>query len=229
MSNGKQAGWGSMWRSKLAAGLALLTVAAAAYVWIWQSGGLDVLGDEQRLTAAIRSLGVWGVVALVLLEATAIVLSPLPSAPIALAAGMVYGTVWGGVIVICGAELGAISAFSLARWLGFDAVRKWSRAEGMMRHLTEETSQFWLMLTVFVARLLPFVSFDAVSYAAGLTPLSFWRFALATLLGVMPVSFLLTFAGEELSGGSLATIGLTLIVLVAVPVIPLLVRFLRRR
>jgi uncharacterized membrane protein YdjX (TVP38/TMEM64 family) len=142
---------------------------------------------------------------------------------------MVYGTLWGGVIIIFGAELGAIVAFSLARWLGFDAVRKWSRAEGIMSYLAEEKSQFWLMIMVFVSRLLPFVSFDAVSYAAGLTPLAFWRFAVATLLGIMPVSFLLTFAGEELSGGSLATIGLTLIVLVAVPFIPLLVRFVRRR
>lgn len=215
--------------SKLAAGAAVLAVAVAAYVWLWWSGSLDVLGDEQRLTASVRSLGIWGVVALVVLEATAIVLSPLPSAPIALAAGMVYGTVWGGFIVICGAELGAVIAFSLARWLGFDAVRKWSKAEGTMRYLAEEKSQFWLMITVFVSRLLPFVSFDAVSYAAGLTPLAFWRFALATLLGVMPVSFLLTFAGEELSGGSLATIGLTLIVLVAVPGVAMLVRFVRRQ
>jgi len=53
------------------------------------------------------------------------------------------------------------------------------------------------MAAVFASRLIPFISFDAVSYVAGLTPLSFWRFALATLLGVMPISFVLAFFGDE--------------------------------
>ncbi len=56
------------------------------------------------------------------------------------------------------------------------------------------------MAVVFGSRLLPFISFDAVSYAAGLTPLAFWRFALATLLGVVPISFVFTALGEEVIG-----------------------------
>ena len=47
-----------------------------------------------------------------------------------------------------------------------------------------------------MSRLLPFVSFDAVSYAAGLSRLQFWRFALATLAGIVPASFLLAHFGS---------------------------------
>ncbi len=54
------------------------------------------------------------------------------------------------------------------------------------------------MAIVFASRLVPFISFDVVSYAAGLTPLAFWRFALATLAGVIPISFLLVHFGEKL-------------------------------
>lgn len=206
-----------------------MAVAAGGYLWLWHSGTLEALTDEKRLTSLAQSLGAWGPVALVLLEATAIVLSPIPSAPVALAAGMVYGTGWGAVIVVIGAELGAIIAFSIARWLGFEAVRKWSSADWVMEYLSQDKSQLWLMLAVFASRLLPFISFDAVSYAAGLTPLRFWRFAVATFFGVMPVSFLLTYAGEELSGGSLATIGLVLILFVALSLIPTIVRLARSR
>jgi uncharacterized membrane protein YdjX (TVP38/TMEM64 family) len=39
-----------------------------------------------------------------------------------------------------------------------------------MSNLSRERSQIWLMAVVFVSRLLPFISFDAISYAAGLTP-----------------------------------------------------------
>ncbi len=51
------------------------------------------------------------------------------------------------------------------------------------------------MATVFVSRLLPFVSFDVISYAAGLSKITFWRFGLATFAGIVPASFVLTHLG----------------------------------
>ncbi len=66
---------------------------------------------------------------------------------------------------------------------------------------------------VFVSRLLPFISFDMVSYAAGVTALTFWRFALATLAGVIPSSFLLAHFGSELASTETNTIAITLLLL----------------
>ena len=215
------------WR-RIAAGAFVLVAIAAAYLWLWQSGTLGMLRDEQALMAAIRGLGMWGPVGIIALIATAIVVSPVPSAPVAIAAGMIYGAAGGTVIVVIGAELGAIVAFLVARWLGYEAVRRWSGADRMMSYLSRERSQVWLMAVVFVSRLLPFVSFDAVSYAAGLTPLTFWRFALATVVGITPVSFMLTYAGEELSTANLATISLVLIALVGLPLAAPLARALVR-
>ncbi len=53
------------------------------------------------------------------------------------------------------------------------------------------------MWMVFVSRLMPFVSFDLISYAAGLSVLKPWRFALATLAGIIPASFLLAHFGVQ--------------------------------
>jgi uncharacterized membrane protein YdjX (TVP38/TMEM64 family) len=62
-------------------------------------------------------------------------------------------------------------------------------------------SQTALTATVFASRLMPFVSFEMISYAAGLSRLHAWRFALATLAGIVPASFLLAhFGGEAVSG-----------------------------
>jgi uncharacterized membrane protein YdjX (TVP38/TMEM64 family) len=62
-------------------------------------------------------------------------------------------------------------------------------------------SQTALTATVFASRLMPFVSFDMISYAAGLSRLHAWRFALATLAGIVPASFVLAhFGGEAVSG-----------------------------
>ena len=78
---------------RIAAGAAVLIAIAAAYLWLWQSGTLEMLRDEPALMETIRGLGIWGPVGIVALIATAIVVSPVPSAPVAIAAGMIYGAV----------------------------------------------------------------------------------------------------------------------------------------
>ena len=89
-------------------------------------------------------------------------------------------------------------AFGLARVLGHDVVR---RVFGDRIDAGLLGSQTALTATVFASRLMPFVSFDMISYAAGLSRLHAWRFALATLAGIIPASFLLAhFGGEAVSG-----------------------------
>jgi uncharacterized membrane protein YdjX (TVP38/TMEM64 family) len=128
----------------------------------------------------------------------AVVASPIPSAPIAMAAGAAYGHVWGTVQVVIGAELGALIAFGLARILGRDVLR---RVFGTSVDAGLLGSQNALTGTVFASRLMPFVSFDIISYAAGLSRLHVWRFALATLAGIVPASFVLAhFGGVAVSG-----------------------------
>lgn len=55
-----------------------------------------------------------------------------------------------------------------------------------------------------VARLLPFIPFDAVSYAAGLTSMDFWPFFLATGIGQLPATIVYSYAGGSLTGGAQA-------------------------
>jgi uncharacterized membrane protein YdjX (TVP38/TMEM64 family) len=154
--------------------------------------------DSKTLKALVARAGFWGPVLIVTLMAVAIVASPIPSAPIALAAGAAYGHIWGTVLVVIGAELGALIAFGLARVLGHDALR---RVFGTSIDAGLLGSQTALTTMVFVSRLMPFVSFDMNSYAAGLSRLHTWRFALATLAGIVPASFMLAhFGGEAVSG-----------------------------
>lgn len=100
--------------------------------------------------------------------------------------------------VVIGAELGALIAFGLARVLEHDVLR---RVFGDRVDAGLLGSQNALTATVLASRLMPFVSFDMISYAAGLSRLHAWRFALATLAGIIPASFLLAhFGGEAVSG-----------------------------
>ena len=76
---------------------------------------------------------------------------------------------------------------------------------------------------------MPFVSFDVVSYAAGLTTLSLWRFALATLAGILPASFLLAHFGGEMATGEVDRILYAVLALGLLTGIPLAAHFLRER
>ena len=52
---------------------------------------------------------------------------------------------------------------------------------------------------VFLSRLLPMVSFDVVSYGAGLTKMSLSLFSNATFLGMLPLTFLYNYFGPVIT------------------------------
>ena len=155
--------------------------------------------SEAWVRSTVAGLGMAGPLALIGLMVLAIVASPIPSGPIAVAAGAIYGTWWGGTFVVIGALLGAFAAFGAARYLGFDAVRR--STNPVLKYIAAPRSQISLMLIVFASRLVPFISFDAVSYAAGITCLSFSRFAFATFLGIVPICFALAAMGAGMAAG----------------------------
>ncbi len=130
--------------------------------------------------------------------ALAVVASPIPSGPIALAAGALFGAVEGGLLSAVGAWAGAIGAFAIARRFGHRRLSAQTR--GIAAWISRPRSQGALMALVFVSRLVPVISFDAVSYVAGLTCLALWRFALATLAGVVPIALVFAWRGEQAAG-----------------------------
>ena len=58
-------------------------------------------------------------------------------------------------------------------------------------------------LVILLLRLVPLLPYDVVNYGAGLTNMSFWSYALATLLGVSPSVVLLVYFGRSLADLSL--------------------------
>ena len=187
-------------RTASVVGLALLGVAFVG-LWLFAPSVFTDAGrllDSAHIDRLVAEAGLWGPFVIVTLMTVAVVASPIPSAPIALAAGAAYGHIWGTVLIVIGAELGALIAFALARVLGHDVLR---RVFGDKLDAGLLGSQTALTVTVFASRLMPFVSFDMISYAAGLSRLHAWRFACATLAGIIPASFLLAhFGGEAVSG-----------------------------
>jgi uncharacterized membrane protein YdjX (TVP38/TMEM64 family) len=182
-------------------GFWLLALVVVISVAAWALGYMPQI-ERETIEGWIAAAGPWGPALIVILMMLAVVASPIPSAPIALVSGAAYGHFAGAIYVAIGSELGALTAFVIARYLGRDQVERWLGDKATYGMLG---SQNLLTLTVFGSRLLPFISFDALSYAAGLSRLHLWRFLLATLAGILPASFLLAHFGAEAMSGDFGT------------------------
>lgn len=196
-----------------------------AYFMLINSGFANLFSNLDLLVMRIRELGILGPMLVIGLMVLAIVFNPLPSAPIALAAGAVYGHVVGTIYIVTGAGVGAIIAFAIARFAGYELARKFL---GDNMSLGRFGSQNALTTIVFVSRLIPFMSFDLVSYAAGLSSIKLWRFALATLFGLMPVSFILAHMGGEIVESSSGDVTVIILIIGLFTLLPLLVSAVQR-
>ncbi|MFQ5846521.1 MAG: TVP38/TMEM64 family protein [Candidatus Methylomirabilales bacterium] len=213
---------------RIVVGFVIVIVLAATYALLSKTGALATILDGAALQERIVRLGLFGPLAVIGLMAVAIVLNPIPSAPIALAGGAAFGHTWGTMYVLTGAEIGALIAFAIGRLLGYEVLHRWF---GDRLSLGLLGSQNALMAIVFVTRLVPFISFDLVSYAAGLTPLATWRFAVATLAGIAPASFLLAHFGSEMVSADTRRITISVLALGGLTLIPVAVKLIldRRR
>lgn len=204
---------------KLFVYIGFLLLTAIVFMQVIELGWLEVLTNHEKLIFFIKDLGLIGPITIIFLIASAIVISPIPSAPVALVSGAIYGHTFGTLYVVLGALLGALMAFMISRKLGYDYINKKLHNKLPVKIVG---SQNTLMIIVFVTRLAPFISFDVISYAAGLTQLTYSRFIIATLMGIIPISFALAHIGSEVNNGELEKIVIALVLLGFITLVPII-------
>ena len=193
----------------LAIALALAAYFAIPGVHSFVNEAVSVLGsaDLDAVAEYIRSFGPWAVAFSFALMVFSSVLAPLPAFMITLANAAIFGWWQGAILSWSSAMAGAALCFFLARGLGRDVVEKIA-GKGALAGVEGYFKKYGTR-TILVCRLLPFVSFDAVSYFAGLTPMGFLAFFVATGIGQTPATIVYSYVGGMLTGGAkLLMIGL---------------------
>ena len=161
-------------RRRSRASCSRLAIAGAA---IWLALNRDRL-DPALLESAMRDLGPWAPLAHVALFALATVLF-VPGAIFGLAGGALFGPLWGTLLNLVGATLGATAAFLVARYLAADWVRR--RAGPRLERLIAGVEAEGWRFVAFV-RLVPLFPFNLINYALGLTRISLKHYVLASLV-----------------------------------------------
>lgn len=190
--------------------------------------GMARAGGRMPLTPqGVRELIVrWGVLGPVVFTGM-FALRPFvffPSTLLFLAGGLAFGVCWGTFYAAIGATLGAVIGFTVARTLGHDFVRThWGD------HLAEIDADRWGAGLVFVLNLIPVVPITMINYGAGLSGMHVLPFTLAVVVGITPRAFAYSFFGHSLLNiGSKQFIG-ALVLLAALVVIPLSIRYRMNR
>lgn len=198
----------------LRAAIVVLVLALAS----WFGWGLYEAGHLTRagMIALAEDQGAGAPLILMAAMVLAVVVGPVPTVPISMASGLLFGPVAGFGYALLGALIGAATSFWLARLAGQPLI---ARLSG--RHLVfcPQCSDRFLFWVVLGCRLVPFVSFALVSYAAGLTAMTTRAFLLATALGMVPMTALYIAVGASLAidpywaaAGGVAAILLALLV-----------------
>ena len=189
-------------RARLALVLAAATAFAVAYLLssefrteVDRAAGILYRGDVAGLRDYILSFGAWAPVVSALLMIFQALVAPLPAFVLTFANGLAFGGFWGGLLSLSSAAVAAAISFWIARALGRGPVEALMGKAGL--ESADRWFERWGAYAVLVARLIPILSFDVISFAAGLTQIRFLRFFAATVVGAAPATFVYSYLGER--------------------------------
>jgi uncharacterized membrane protein YdjX (TVP38/TMEM64 family)/Fe-S oxidoreductase len=108
----------------------------------------------------------------------------IPSLPLTLGSGFLWGPFWGVIFSITGATAGASVAFLVARYLMGDTIKK-RFGYDKWQWLQEKVEKHGWKAVAF-ARLLPILPFPALNYMFGVTPIPFLHYLWSTFVFMLP-------------------------------------------
>jgi len=144
----------------------------------------------------IYILGFFGIFLFLLIMTLQGIIAPIPSEVVLIATGMIYGIFIGGIMGIIGSVTAGVFCFFLSRKGGRPIAEKFVGQNALL--LIDELIHKYGSGIIVVARFLPFIPFDPVSYASGLVDMNPKKYTIATFLGSIPRAFFYAYLGASL-------------------------------
>lgn len=163
--------------------------------------GVIIHGNIERLKSFIVSYGLWAPLISALLMICQSVILFLPAFPIFIVNAIAFGLIWGTILSWGSAVSGSLICFTIAKTFGRPAVQKLvSKVHLEAADVAlKKYEKYIILLFGFV----PLISFDVVSYAAGLTILGFWEFLPLVCLAQIPSALFYSLLVHKIDQGAL--------------------------
>ena len=179
-----------------------IVLMVAALLWLRT---LPLADGLAAFNQAVQKLGPAGLLVYALAYALATVFL-LPGSLLTLAAGAAFGLLPGFGSVLVGATLGLALAFLVSRHLARRRVEDWIQSKPRFAAVDRAVAkEGWKI--VFLTRLSPIFPFNFQNYAYGLTRIPFWHYTLASMVGILPGTFLYVYLGSVGRSGLEAAAG----------------------
>ncbi len=187
-------------RRHLGLRLAVLAVIFVGGVALFRLTPLSEYAEPQVIADFFRGLGTpwWSPLVFVPLYAGGVAFG-LPGTIPTLAGGAIFGVARGMLYNTIGANLGALLAFLLARYLGRDFVAR--ILKGRAASLDEKIGEHGFG-TILYLRLIPLVPFNALNFGAGISRVSLRDYVLGSLIGMLPGTLVYTYFADALIRGT---------------------------
>ncbi len=174
----------------------LVLLAILATLWASGLGGeiswAGLARNQVRLAGWVATRPVWSAVVYMGAYAVAVAICLPESAIFTVAGGLLFGIVLGGVLAIAGSTLGAVMLFLAARHHLADAraAHAGTFFDRIRRRLARDGFHYLLAL-----RLIPAFPFWLVNLAAALCGMRLTPYLAATLIGIIPGTFVFAWIG----------------------------------
>jgi uncharacterized membrane protein YdjX (TVP38/TMEM64 family) len=184
--------------------LVLLLMVATVLPFVIWGGELEAALSEKGAASWMRGFGGWAWLVGIGLIAADIAL-PIPATAVMAALGIIYGPFFGGAVAAVGSVTAGLIGYGICRMVGPHNAQRLAGADGF----AQAKSLFdryggWI---VAGSRWLPILP-ETISFLAGLTAMSVWRYLVALACGSVPLGFAFATAGYLGADNVLLTLGI---------------------
>lgn len=110
----------------------------------------------------------------------------MPGIVFAVAAGVLFGPLWGTLACSIATTIGASISFLAGRYFLHDAVKPMAMKNRHIRRLFFEGPRQNAIILLMITRLIPLFPFNLQNYAYGITDISYWTFTFYSMIFMLP-------------------------------------------
>ena len=138
---------------------------------------------REKISLFIGPFGTLGIFIMFILQFI-FSMTPIPDASLTIISVLLFGPLLGVLPIIAGMFSAAVVHFRIARHYGKAYIlKKYPQSEKVLNELSTNVS----VINLIIYRIFAVITFDISSYIAGISNISFKKFTLATLLGILPI------------------------------------------
>lgn len=185
----------------------ILSIVSALFVAATVIGVIlmnEYFADATLIRDAVGENYALGAIVMMLVTALQVVVAFIPGELVEVAAGFVFGGLWGTVFVLVGATLGSIIAILLTRKLGLKLFYTFfpdtdPNSLPILNNPTQRNAMTFLLF------LIPGTPKDMLTYVVGLTDMKIWQYLLLTTFARIPSIISSTIGGDMLGSAKIMT------------------------